>query len=68
MTEFIPGDSVVLERYDGYWGDNGPAQQITITQIPDPQQRLLAMSDGAIDGTFELPETEIDQWQNLDGR
>ncbi len=67
VVEFIPGDRVVLERYDGYWGDNGPAKQITITQISNPQQRLLAMSDGDIDGTFELPETEIDQWQNLDG-
>ncbi len=67
VVEFIPGDRVVLERYDGYWGENGPAKQITITQIPDPQQRLLAMRDGDIDGTFDLPETEIDQWQALDG-
>ena len=67
VTEFIPGDRVVLEPFDGYWGDAGPAQKITITQIPDPQTRLLAMRDGDIDGTFELPETEIDQWQALDG-
>ena len=67
VVEFIPGDRVVLERYDDYWGDNGPAKRITITQIPDPQTRLLAMRNGDIDGTFELPETEIDQWQNLDG-
>jgi peptide/nickel transport system substrate-binding protein len=66
ITEFIPGDRVVLERYDGYWGENGPAKRIVIIQIDDDQTRLLAMRDGDIDGTFEVPETEIDQWQGLD--
>jgi peptide/nickel transport system substrate-binding protein len=67
VTEFAPGDHVTLERYDGYWGDTGPAQTITITQIPESQTMQLALSDGDIDGTFEISPTEVDQWQALDG-
>lgn len=67
VTEFVPGDHVTLERYDGYWGVNGPAQTITITQIPESQTMQLAMSDGDIDGTFEISPTEIDQWQAIEG-
>ena len=66
IVEFVPGDRVVLERFDDYWGDNGPAKRIVVTQIDDDQTRLLAMRNGDIDGTFEVPETEIDQWQGLD--
>ena len=67
VVEFVPRDRVVLERYDGYWGENGPAKRIVIREIEDDQTRLLAMRDGDIDGSFEVPLTEIDQWQALEG-
>lgn len=66
VTEFVPGDHVTLERYDGYWGENGPAQTITITQIPEPQTMQIALSDGDIDGTFEISPTDIEGWMGLD--
>ncbi len=66
VVEFIPEDRVVLERFDDYWGTNGPAKRIVITAIPDAQTRLLAMRDGEIDGTFDISLNEIDQWEALD--
>ena len=67
LVEFVPDDHVTLERYDGYWGDQGPAKRIVIRQIPDSQTRLLAMQSGEIDGTFDVPVSEVDQWEGLDG-
>jgi peptide/nickel transport system substrate-binding protein len=58
---------VTLERYDGYWGEQGPAQTITIRSIPDAQTRLLAMQNGDIDGTFDIPVSDLSQWEGLDG-
>jgi peptide/nickel transport system substrate-binding protein len=67
ITEFVPGDHVTLERYDGYWGEQGPAKKIIIRSIPDAQTRLLAMQNGDIDGTFDVPVSEVSQWEGLDG-
>lgn len=67
VAEFVPGDHVTLERYDDYWGESGPAQTITITAIPDPQTMQLALSDGEIDGTFEISPTDMEGWMSLDG-
>ncbi|MCI0633641.1 MAG: ABC transporter substrate-binding protein [Actinobacteria bacterium] len=67
LVEFVPDDHVTLERYEGYWGDQGPAKRIVIRQIPDSQTRLLAMQSGEIDGTFDVPVSEVDQWEGLDG-
>ncbi len=67
LVEFVPDDHVTLERYDDYWGEPGAAQRIVIREIPDSQTRLLAMQNGDIDGTFDVPVSEVDQWQGLDG-
>ena len=67
LVEFVPDDHVTLERYEDYWGEPGAAQRIVISQIPDSQTRLLAMQSGEIDGTFDVPISEVDQWEGLDG-
>lgn len=67
LVEFVPDDRIVLERYDDYWGEPGAAQRIVIRSIPDSQTRLLAMRNGDIDGTFDVPISEIDQWEGLEG-
>ena len=66
LVEFVPDDHVTLERYEDYWGEPGAAQRIVIRQIPDSQTRLLAMQSGEIDGTFDVPISEVDQWEGLD--
>jgi peptide/nickel transport system substrate-binding protein len=67
LVEFVPDDHVTLERHDDYWGEQGPAQRIVIREIPDSQTRLLAMQNGDINGTFDVPVSEADQWEGLDG-
>src|SRR3990170_2264232 len=67
LVEFVPDDHITLERYEDYWGEQGPAKRIVIRSIPDSQTRLLAMQNGDIDGTFDVPISEVDQWEGLDG-
>jgi peptide/nickel transport system substrate-binding protein len=67
LVEFVPDDHVTFERFEDYWGEPGAAQTIVIRQIPDSQTRLLAMQSGEIDGTFDVPISEVDQWEGLDG-
>ena len=65
LTEFAPGDHVVLEANSAYWGPKAVAKQITFQAIADRQTRLLAMQNGDIDGTFDLAISDIDQWKAL---
>lgn len=67
LVEFVPNDRVTLERYEDYWGEQGPAQRIVIREIPDSQTRLLAMRNGDIDGTFDVPVSDVTQWEDLEG-
>ncbi len=66
LVEFVPDERIVLERYEDYWGEKGVVRRIVIRPIPDPQTRLLAMQNGDIDGTFDVPISEVDQWERLE--
>ncbi len=55
LTEYVPGDRVVLAAYPGYWqkDDNGIQlpylDKLTIKPISDAGQRLTALETGDID-------------------
>lgn len=67
VVEWVPGDRVVLEAYDDYWGGRPSVRRIVIQPITDTQTRQLAMRNGDIDGTFDVPVSEVDQWEQIDG-
>lgn len=51
LTEFVPGDRVVLTRNPDFWKPGLPyLDEITLKGIPDEQARLAALRSGAIDG------------------
>lgn len=66
LTEFVPGERIVVEASGNYRGDAPAVGRITFLAIADQQTRLLAMRKGDIDGTFGVPISEIDQWEALD--
>lgn len=55
LTEFTPGERVVLEAYEGYWqtDENGIQlpylDKLTVVPIPDSGQRVAALRTGDID-------------------
>jgi peptide/nickel transport system substrate-binding protein len=65
VVEFEPGESVTLKARDDYWGETPVVGEITIVAIPDAQSRFLAMRSGEIDGTFNLPVSDVDQWKSV---
>jgi peptide/nickel transport system substrate-binding protein len=67
LVEFVPGERILLEANEDYWGTKPEFAQIEMLAIPDAQTRLLAMRNGDIDGTFGIPISEADQWSGLDG-
>lgn len=50
---------IMVERYDGYWGDKASLDQITFKFIPDPNARRLALEGGEIDLALEVPKEAV---------
>ena len=57
--EFVswePGVELVLQAYDGYWGDGGPyVDEIVYTVFDDSDAELAAYDSGAIDVAWNIP-------------
>lgn len=62
MTEWTPGESVVLDQYEGYWGEMAPSARIIYRSIEDDETRRLALQEGEIDGAFNVPPGQSEQW------
>jgi peptide/nickel transport system substrate-binding protein len=65
ITKYTPDEGVSLVRNDGYWGPKPAISQIEIKFIAAQATRLLAMRSGQIDGAFEVPVDQADQWSRI---
>jgi peptide/nickel transport system substrate-binding protein len=50
FSEWNVGENVVLEAYDGYWGEQGEVGRVVFPIIDDPTARRQALEAGDIDG------------------
>ncbi len=50
---------MVLERFDGYWGDPGVTREIVYRPIPEAAARVLALESGDVDVISRIPATDI---------
>lgn len=49
------GQSIELDRFDGYWGRRAKAGRVVFTFLPDSSARTNALLTGEADGTFAVP-------------
>jgi peptide/nickel transport system substrate-binding protein len=59
FAAWTPGDRVVLERNDRYWGAPPPLERIVFRSIPDARQRLVALEGGAVEVAFAILPEEL---------
>ena len=50
FDSWAPGESVVLQAYPDYWGEQGQVQEVVFRVIDDPTARRQALEAGDIDG------------------
>ena len=67
ITAFRADDLVTLERNEGYRGTPPPVKTINVKMFSDPQTMQLAMRSGDIDGTFQVPVPQVEQWRQIEG-
>lgn len=59
FKEYTPNYSVVLERFDGYWGTKAIATSLTRMVIPESSARTIALETGEIDIIDSVPPVDI---------
>ncbi|MCL0092264.1 ABC transporter substrate-binding protein [Dehalococcoidia bacterium] len=59
-VEWVPGEKLVMERNEDYWGTRPRLERVTLKVIPDPTTRIMALEAGEIDMIIDtggvLPE------------
>ncbi|WP_245851585.1 ABC transporter substrate-binding protein [Monaibacterium marinum] len=55
VVSFEPGTELVLERFDGFFGDAPEIQNIVVRNIPDVGTQQAEMMSGGIDWMFKVP-------------
>ena len=70
FVEQIPGDRLVLEKYDGYFDKdilNVRPQKVFIIPIKDPQTRMAAVRTGEIDFAVDVPLEQVASLATTEG-
>ena len=49
IASFQPGEKLVWERFDGFWGQPAPLERATVVQIAETASRITALKTGEAD-------------------
>jgi len=63
LVEYLPGQRVVMERFDGYWGAKPPTRRLTFRIIPEDGTRLATLQAGEVAFVNNVP---FDQVRRID--
>ncbi|MEM7425261.1 MAG: ABC transporter substrate-binding protein [Pseudomonadota bacterium] len=66
FVSYSPGDSIVLERNDDYWGDKPAWSKVTLKPIKSGPSRVAALLAGDVDMIDQVPTTDITTLQKND--
>ncbi|QGQ45686.1 ABC transporter substrate-binding protein [Metabacillus sediminilitoris] len=59
FKQFNKDESLVVERYEDYWGKEALLSEVTIKFIPDGNTRLMALQSGDVDAATDIPIDNI---------
>jgi peptide/nickel transport system substrate-binding protein len=58
FVEFVPGDRLVVKRFDGYWGKKEPWASVTFKFIKSDPTRVAALLSGGVDVIEGVPTAD----------
>ncbi|HEX6142514.1 MAG TPA: ABC transporter substrate-binding protein, partial [Geminicoccaceae bacterium] len=61
FVEWVPGDRIVLEAYEDYWGGAPAWERVTMRPITAGPSRVAALLAGDVDVIAEVPTTDVPQ-------
>lgn len=60
IKQFNQDESLIVKRYENYWGDKTKLDEVTIKFIPDAITRLMALQSGDVDGATDISVDNIE--------
>ncbi|BAA79259.2 ABC transporter, substrate-binding protein precursor [Aeropyrum pernix K1] len=66
MVEWVPGQRIVLERFEDYWQGPAPTKRVVIMFVPELSTRLLMLKNGDVD-IADIPVSYKSQVENVPG-
>jgi peptide/nickel transport system substrate-binding protein len=67
MVEHVPGDRLVLEAFEDYWGGLPPAARVSFQVIPEVSTRVAALVSGEVDIITNVPPDQVPTIENASG-
>ena len=64
FAEYVPGDRIVLERNEDYWGEKPAWQKVTFKPIKSGPSRVAALLAGDVDMIEQVPTVDIPRLKN----
>ena len=63
FVEWIPGNRIVLERFDDYWGPKPKYKTLVIRFVKESGARVMMLETGEADLVLKIPPVDIDRLQ-----
>ncbi len=60
-VSYTPQDSMVIEKYDGYWGEEAYLDQVTFRIITNSDTLVMSLQSGSLDMAIHVPNTQASQ-------
>ena len=60
VVDWVPGDRIVLERFDGYFGARSDWQKVTYRPITNDAARVAALLSGDVDMIAAVPGNDLE--------
>jgi len=64
FAEYVPGDRIVLERNDAYWGEKPEWTRVTFKPIKSGPSRVAALLAGDVELIEQTPTIDIERLKN----
>ena len=66
VADYVPGDEIVLQKYDEYWNDDaaGTYETIDISITPDAVTAQQMLTSGEVDYATSVPLENLDQLES----
>jgi peptide/nickel transport system substrate-binding protein len=59
FVEWVPGDRLVLERNEDYWGEKPDWKRVIIRPVPSSATRIASLLSGDVDFVEDVPPADI---------
>ena len=59
FASYAPKDNIVIEKYDGYWGEKAHLDQVTFRIIEDMNTMVMGLQGGTLDLVIHLPSSYL---------